>query len=173
MGIRGSKMTEEKTYHSVVDQIKRLLSDNNFWFECFEHQPVKTSEEAAKVRTGYSLEQGAKAIIVKVENNDKEKKFVMLVFPANLKFDNKKVKQLLNIKDIRFATEQEAYSITDGVELGGVPPFGNLFGLEVIVDPKLLVREKVIFNAGDRKVSIAMDTKDYQKLVKPRLADIT
>lgn len=160
-------------YHPLAEKIKQILEKNHCWFECFEHEPVRTSEEAARVRTAYSLHQGAKAMIVRVKNSEQDKRFVMLAFPADLRFDNEKVKALLRVKDVRLATEQEVSSITSGVELGGVPPFGNLFGLEIIADPKLFENEKMVFNAGDRRFSIAMRSEDYQGLVKPAVADIT
>ena len=159
-------------YHNVVNKIKDLLVKNDYWFEEFEHEPVRTSEEAAKVRTGYSLHQGAKAIIIRAKKSKTNKFFVMLVFPGDLKFDSSKVKEILNVKDIRFATEDEIKEITDGVQLGGVPPFGNLFNLEVLVDKKLFNNEKIVFNAGDRRVSIAIKTEDYKKLVNPKIVDI-
>lgn len=160
-------------YHPVVNKIKELLQKNNCWFETFEHQPVKTSEEAAKIRTGYSLKQGAKAMIIRVKNNEIDKKFVMLVLPGDLKFDNNKVKQTLQVKDTRFATPEEINQITDGVQIGGVPPFGNLFNIEVIADPKLLENEKIVFNAGDRRYSIVMKSEDYMKIVNPKVESIT
>lgn len=160
-------------YNKTVNEIKKLLTDNNSWFETFEHAPVRTSEEAAKIRKGYSLGQGAKAIIIRVKISGEGKKFVMLVIPGDLRFNNDKVKQLFNAKDIRFATEEEVADLTGGILPGGVPPFGNLFNLEVIVDPKLMENEKIVFNAGDRCFSIAMKREDYKKLVKPKIADIT
>jgi len=159
-------------YHPVVEKIKNILVAGDCWFEMFEHEPVRTSEEAAKIRTGYNLHQGAKAIIIRVKNSESDKRFVMLVFPADLKFDDSKVKTATNTKNIRFASEQEVSSITGGVEVGGVPPFGNLFDLEVITDNKLFENEKIIFNAGDRGFSIAMKSADFKKLVKPKLAEI-
>ncbi|NIA02454.1 MAG: hypothetical protein GWP15_03650 [Nitrospirae bacterium] len=51
-------------YHPLVNQIVEALKNNECWYETFEHEPVRTSEEAAKIRTGYTLEQGAKALII-------------------------------------------------------------------------------------------------------------
>ena len=124
------------TYHRTVEQIKDFLIKAGVWFETFEHAGVRTSEEAAKVRKGYSLKQGAKAIIIRVKNP--EKKFLaMLVVPGDTRFNSDRVKRFFNSKDIRFATEDEVKTITGGVEFGGVPPFWNLFGLRVVVDPAL------------------------------------
>lgn len=159
-------------YHKLTKQITELLQSNNMWFETFEHEPVRTSEEAAKIRTGYSLHQGAKAIIIRVKISDSNKKFAMLVFPGDLRFNNDKVKKLFGAKDIRFATEEEVDRITDGVLPGGVPPFGNLFNLEVVVDPQLFQNEKMVFNAGDRSFSVGMKSEDYKTLVKPNIVSI-
>lgn len=158
-------------YHPLVQKIKSLLEENGFWFECFEHEPVRTSEEASKIRTGYSLEQGTKTLIVKCYKNDGDF-FTMLIVRGSDKFDEKKVKDLLGIKEFRFATEQEVGEITGGVLPGGVPPFGNLFGLKVFVDKAVLKNEKVVFNAGDKRFSIGMHSKDWLKLVRPVLAEI-
>lgn len=167
-------MTE---FHPMVERIKALLKENGFWFETFEHQPVRTSKEAAKIRTGYSLEQGTKALIVKVYGRqpsfakvpEGQNSFVMLIVRGSDKFDEKKVKNLLGIKEFRFATEEEVVELTGGVLPGGVPPFGNLFGLKVFVDTKVLTNEKIVFNAGDKRFSIGMYSKDWLKLVGPEV----
>jgi Ala-tRNA(Pro) deacylase len=158
--------------HPIHQQITDLLRRHNCWFEEFQHEQVRTSEEAAKTRPGYTLQQGAKAIIVRVKVPNESKKFVMLVMPADQKFDSGKVKQALHAKDIRFATEDEVEEITNGVKPGGVPPFGNLFGLEVVSDKSLYDNEKIVFNAG-RTSSIAMRSVDYKTLVKPNIEEIT
>ena len=155
------------THHEVVFGILELLKENNCWYETFEHEPVRTSEEAAKTRPGYTLHQGAKAIIVKAKGAQTQ--FVMLVFPADLRFDNSRVKALLNAKDIRFASEHEVLELTGGVQPGAVPPFGNLFQLDVVADPELFANEKIVFNAGDRRFSVAMRSEDYKRIVDPQI----
>ena len=164
-------MTEAADYHIVVQKIKDLLTENGVVFETFEHEPVRTSEEAAKIRTGYTIHQGAKAIIVKAKSEG-EKRFMMFVIPADLRFDSAKLKAL-GITNIRFATEEEVSEITGGVLPGGVPPFGNLFELPFIVDKGVLENERIVFNAGDRRFSIAMRADDYARVLGPRVEDIT
>jgi prolyl-tRNA editing enzyme YbaK/EbsC (Cys-tRNA(Pro) deacylase) len=159
-------------YHPVVQKILTLLKNDGCWFETFEHEPVRTSEEAAKVRPEYSLHQGAKALIVRIKTNQNKRNFVMLVFPADFKFSRGKIEALLEAKDIRLATENEVSLITSDIQLGGVPPFGNLFGLEVFVDNSIFENVKIIFNAGDRRFSIAMKSEDYKRLVKPKICEI-
>lgn len=161
----------EDMEHPIHQQITDLLRRHACWFEEFTHEQVRTSEEAAKLRPDYTLRQGAKAIIIRAKVPNVGKKFVMLVMPGDQKFNGDKVKQILGSRDIRFATEEEVEEATKGVKPGGVPPFGNLFGLEVISDTSLYQNEKIIFNAG-RTTSIGMLSADYKKLVKPKVVGI-
>ena len=158
------------TYHEVVSRVLDLLKENHCWYETFEHEPVRTSEEAAKTRPGYSLHQGAKAMIVKAKAA--QTRFVMLVLPADLRFDNSKVKLLLNARDLRFASEPEVLELTGGVQPGAMPPFGNLFKLDVFADPELFRNQKIVFNAGDRSFSVAMMAEDYRRIVEPQIGSI-
>ena len=130
-------------YHKTVDRILALIKQNCVWHETFEHEAVRTSQEAANVRPGYTLEQGAKALIVRTKTMEGSK-FFMLVLPAHQRLDTKKAKHFLSTKDLRFATEEEVEQTTDGVQIGGVPPFGNLFNLRVIADPTLFLNEKIV-----------------------------
>lgn len=159
-------------YHPLTKQITDLLTQNNYWFETFEHEPVLTSEEAAKTRPEYTLHQGAKAILAKIEKKNKEESYVMFVVPGDLRLDSKKIKQVIDIKSFRFATEEELTKLTDGIQRGALPPLAHFFGLPLYVDKRLLDNEKIVFNAGDRRFSVAMKTEDYQELVHPQVVNI-
>lgn len=160
-------------YHKTVNVIKELLNTNNCWYQYFTHNEVKTSQEASKIRPGYTLNQGAKALILKYKINGTYN-FVMFVLQGSDKLNSKVAKKLLNTSNLTFATEQEVFNLTDGVKIGGVPPFGNLFNIPVYTDSKLLTKnKKIIFNAGDRCVSIAMLSSDYIKLVNPIIANFS
>lgn len=163
-------------YHPTVQRIKDFLNQHSVDYKCFEHEPVRTSEEAAAIRPEYSIAQGAKALIVRIKKKDvskeEQKQFVQIVVPGDAKFDPRKSRHALHSKDIRFATPEEVSELTDGIVPGGVPPFGNLFGLEVYVEKTLLDNDEIIFNAGDRSYSMAISSKDYLASVKPNVVSI-
>lgn len=159
--------------HKTVSLIESLLKARGIAYKKFEHEPVRTSEEAAATRLDYTISQGAKALIVRVKKGgsaSRQKSFVMLVMQGDKKFDSKKVKELLGAQDVRFATPEEVFELTDGVVPGGVPPFGTLWNLPVFCDENLLVNKEIIFNAGDRSISIALASDDYIKVVAPTVA---
>ncbi len=166
-------MSMEEVFHPVSSQIEDVLRKEQCWYERFVHQPVRTSEEAAQVRTGYTQAHGAKSLIVKGKCPGEPKRFIMVVVPGDRQFNRKKLRQMTGYDDVRFATEEEVGTITGGVIPGGVPPWGNLFGLPVFADEAVFANEKLIFNAGDRRVSIAMLREDYQRIVAPVVVNIT
>ena len=153
--------------HTVTRKIIDLLDAQGCWYETLHHQAVRTSEEAAAARPGYGLNQGAKAIILRVKRSKCDKYFIMLVFPADRKFDSKRVKSYFNARDIRFASEAEVNALTNGVQPGGVPPLGSLFDLPVFAAPELFALDRIVFNAGDRRFSLAMRAADYRRLERP------
>ena len=131
-------------------------------FRVLQHPPVRTSVEAAAIR-GTPLEAGAKALVVQAEDRP-----VHLVLPADRRIDNAQLRALLDVRRLRFATPDELLALT-GCEPGAVPPFGNLFGLEVLVDEELTRCEEIAFNAGSRAVSLTMRCADFVRLARARV----
>ena len=141
----------------VTERLERWLREAGVAFEILEHAPVRTSEEAARVR-GTPLEAGAKALVVRAGE-----RFVHCVLPAHLKADNARLRELVGTRTLRFATPEELLALT-GCVPGAVPPFGNLFGLPVLVDAALCENERVAFNAGSNAVSITMRSDDLVRV---------
>ena len=159
-------MYSTKPHNKTYDLINSFLEQAS-WFEVFVHEPVRTSEEASKLRTGYTIENGAKALILKTPSGN-----LMLVVPGDKRFDNSKLKTYLGVKTVSFATEEQVAEITNGVRLGGVPPFGSVFGLKTYVDKAVLSNEKIIFNCADKTVSVGLYLQDYLKIEKPTVVDV-
>lgn len=152
---------------AIFEKIKKLLDDNKIQYHLLTHEPVYTSEQAAKMRgkgIEEGLKRGAKAMIFKVDE-----RYVQCILPAHKIVDIKKVKELLKAKKIKMASPEEVLSVTD-CEIGSVPPFGNLFNLQVYCDPEL--SEEIDFNAGLHDTSITMKRADWEKVVKPIIASI-
>jgi Ala-tRNA(Pro) deacylase len=150
----------------TVDKIKQLLDEHKVHYEYKEHEEVLTSEDAAKAR-GEDIKIGAKAMVLKADG-----KFVMCILSAALKIDSKKVKEILAVKDLRFATPEEVFEKTTALP-GGVPPFPNLFGFESIMDKSILENEEMAFNAGERTKSLKIKTSDYVRVMKPRIENFS
>jgi Ala-tRNA(Pro) deacylase len=48
-----------------------------------------------------------------------------------------------------------------------MPPFGNLYGMDVFVDETLAEDEEIAFNAGSHRELVRMKSADFFALVKP------
>jgi Ala-tRNA(Pro) deacylase len=69
------------------------------------------------------------------------------------------------------ATEEEFKETFPDCEVGAMPPFGNLYGLEVFVDRSLIEDESIVFEAGNHHEAVKLKFGDFQKLVQPTVAD--
>ncbi len=53
-----------------------------------------------------------------------------------------------------------------------MPPFGNLFGLPVYVEPHLAADAEIAFNAGTHTEVVRMAYKDFERLVRPTVVEM-
>jgi len=148
----------------VTRKALELLAAQNIPFEKLVHEPVTTSEAAAGAR-GSRLDQGAKALIVKA--NDQ---YYHLIISAAKRVDNNKLRKILGTSRVRFATPEELKTLTACLP-GAVPPFGNLFALPVLMDDALAAEETVFFNCGSHTVSLRMARADLVKATGARVVD--
>lgn len=156
-------LTGKKNINNMVDLHEKLinfLKEKQVNFRELTHIATTTSEESAKVR-GTNIDQGAKALVMFADNNP-----ILAVLSASNKLNNNEFKKQFGFKDLRMATPEEVKKIT-GTEIGGVPPFGNLFNTPVYVDANLLQNEEIAFNAGSKTNSVIMKASDFVKLVNP------
>jgi len=50
-----------------------------------------------------------------------------------------------------------------------MPPFGNLYGLDVYVADSLAEDEEIAFNAGSFTELVRMGYRDFEQLVRPKV----
>ena len=147
---------------SVFQQIEGMLAQHGLAYQVLRHEPVYTSDEAARIR-GTPLASGAKALICKGDAG-----FVMFVIPADRKLDSHAVRRAKGWRKLRFATREEVLELT-GLQPGSIPPFGSLFGLPTLCDQRLGDNDVINFNAGDHSISVSMRYADYLLAEKPEL----
>ncbi len=50
-----------------------------------------------------------------------------------------------------------------------MPPFGNLYGMDVFVSESLTEDEEIAFNAGSHTELLRMAYRDFDRLVNPKI----
>jgi Ala-tRNA(Pro) deacylase len=96
----------------------------------------------------------------------------MAVITGSSKIDLDMTRASLGAKRVRLAYEDEFVSRFPRCEIGAMPPFGNFFGMRVIIDPELARDKYIYFNAGNHAQTVRLAYKDFLALVQPRIAPL-
>ncbi len=151
----------------VLRRLKEVLDRAKISYEVYNHPRAFTAQEIAATQhiTGRAL---AKVVILNVDGS-----LVMAVLPSNRLVDLELAKAGLAATNVSLATEEQFATMFPECELGAMPPFGNLFGLPVIVDPALERYESIFFNAGNHLQTVRLKYRDFKLLVKPDMITLT
>ena len=146
-----------------VQKLKEYLDSEGVRYMVITHSPAFTAQEiaaAAHVRG----EEMAKTVIVKVDG-----KLAMVVLPAAQKVDVALLRDRAGARKVEIATESDFSSTFPECELGAMPPFGNLYGIDVYVASRLAEDDEIVFNAGSHIELIRLPYADFERLVKPKV----
>ena len=74
---------------------------------------------------------------------------------------------MLNVEHLRLATENELDALFPDCETGAMPPFGPLYGQQVVVDERLTEDRYIVFDGGTHSNAIQMRYVDFARLIRP------
>ena len=144
-----------------VKKLKDYLDDNNIKYVVISHSSAFTALEVA-ASAHLPGKELAKTVMVKIDD-----KMTMVVLPSSYKIDFDLLKNVTNAKQIELATEDEFTSLFPNCAVGTMPPFGNLYNMEVYVAETLTKTEEIAFAAGSHSELVKLAYKDFERLVKP------
>ncbi len=150
----------------LAPAFKKYLDSHKVKYRTIAHAPAFTAPEIAAMAhiPGKEL---AKTVIVKIDG-----KLAMIVEPANLRINLRMLQKVLGAKKVELASEYEFKDLFPNCETGAMPPFGDLFNMEVFVEDVLKEDKKIAFNGGTHSELIEMAYKDFEKLVKPKMVHL-
>ena len=126
---------------------------------------TKTGEESVKA-LDCTPEEIIKSIIV-VTNT---KEFFLVILQGNRKIKTKKVKKLLNVKDVKLASPGQVEKET-GYRVGDVPPIS--VELPVIIDELVIEGEKLYGGGGAPTKLMTITVSDLLDCTHPLIADVS
>ena len=144
-----------------VQKLKDYLDDHDVQYVTISHSPAYTAQRIAEL-TRIPGKELAKTVIVKVDGE-----YAMAVLPASRRVDLRHLKSALGADEVVLASEDEFKRLFPDCELGAMPPFGNLYGMNVFVSQALREDEEIAFNAGSHSELIRLTYADYERLVHP------
>lgn len=150
-----------------VRKLKDLLDKENVKYVSLYHSIAYTAQEIA-ASIHLKGKEMAKTVMVKLDG-----KMAMAVLPASHQVDFERLKGVSGAQDVVLATEKEFKDLFPGCDIGAMPPFGNLYGMDVIVSRALTEDKEIAFNAGSHYELIRLTYKDFERLVNPKIGDFS
>jgi Ala-tRNA(Pro) deacylase len=144
-----------------LQKLREFLDRHGAKYVTVSHSLAYTAQEIA-ASAHVSGREMAKTLMVKLDG-----RLVMVVLPASEKLDFDLLRDATGSRAVELATENEFVGLFVGCELGAMPPFGNLYGVDVYVSSGLAKDEEISFNAGSHTELVRMSYADFERLVKP------
>lgn len=129
----------------------------------YEHE-VKGAAFAAKA-TGFPLAKTIKTLVV----NLSDKQHALVLMPGDNHLDLKRLAKLCAVKRAVMADTATAERLT-GYLVGGISPFDTKHKLSILMEESLLELDKVLINAGQRGIMLALSPKDIVKTLNCKIA---
>jgi len=148
---------------SVAPKLKEYLDSNEVKYNVLTHEIAYTAQDTAAA-AHVSGKELAKSVVVNVDG-----KFVLAILPAHLKVDLERLKETAKARTVRLAHESEFATLFPGCDRGAMPPFGNLYGIDIFVDESLTRDNEIVFNACTHVDAIRMKYEDFARLAHPRV----
>lgn len=146
-----------------VNKLKEFLDSHGVKYVTISHSQAYTAQRIAEL-THIPGKELAKTVIVKLDD-----KFAMAVLPASKRVDLDYLKRGAKAKQVELASEAEFKDLFPDCEVGAMPPFGNLYDMDVYVAEQLTGDEEIAFNAGSHTELVRMSYEDFDNLVKPKV----
>jgi len=147
---------------------KRLidcLNENQVRYEILHHPEAVTAQRIAQAE---HVKGRHHAKVVMIKSGEQH---LMMVLPADHQIDLEKAEKAIG-KGVSLDKEKEFKALFGDCAIGAMPPFGNLYGLPTYVDKNLAEQDYIVFEAGTHTDAIKMSYSDYEKIVKPKVAEL-
>jgi Ala-tRNA(Pro) deacylase len=144
---------------AIAITLKQFLADSGIDYEMLTHPRAVSSSKTAEVShiPGARL---AKAVVLK----DGKDGYLLAVLPASHHIQLDALQGWLG-RPVVLATEEEIEALFDDCDLGAVPPIGNAYGLDVVMDESLGGDDDVYFEGGDHATLIRVAGTSFDKLM--------
>ena len=150
-----------------TSKLKDFLDDNKVKYVTISHSAAYTSHEIA-ASAHIPAKELAKSVVLKVDG-----KLIMAVLPASHRVILLELQNALGAERVELATEDDFKDVFPGCALGAMPPFGNLYGVDVVVAQRLTSNNEIAFNACAHTELVKLAYADFERLVQPKVIRFT
>jgi Ala-tRNA(Pro) deacylase len=148
-------------------RLKEFLDGNHVKYVTVSHSRAFTAQDVAE-SAHVSGKELAKCVMVRIDG-----RMAMVVVPAASRVDFDRLKLAAGAKFVELANEREFKDMFPECEVGAMPPFGGLYGLDTYASDRLAEQREIAFNAGSHTELIKLSYQDFERLAKPKIAKVT
>ena len=147
-----------------VARLKQYLDEEGVRYVVMQHSPAFTAQEVAAYAhiPGREL---AKTVMVKIDG-----RMAMAVVPASHRVDFDALRDVAAANSAELASEAEFKDLFPACDVGAMPPFGNLWEMDVFVAEALTEDIEIAFSAGSHAEVVKLSYADFERLVEPSIA---
>jgi Ala-tRNA(Pro) deacylase len=143
-----------------IDKLKTFLDGNGVKYTVIQHSRAFTAQEIAELVhiPGREL---AKTVMVMIAGH-----LAMAVVPASHRVDFKALSSVAGVP-VELAEEGDFVERFPSCDVGAMPPFGNLYDMDVYVSDTLAEDEYIAFSAGTHAEVMRLSYTDFGRWVNP------
>ncbi|MFQ5877712.1 MAG: aminoacyl-tRNA deacylase [Acidobacteriota bacterium] len=150
----------------ICRRLKTFLDDNRVHYDVVSHTPAYTAQEIA----ASAHIRGKELVKCVMVSGDGRHTLVAMTAEQRVNLD--KFKKALGVREAHLEREEEFMDLFEDCEPGAMPPFGNLYGVAMVVDERVYEDDEIAFNGGDHTSVVRMNFADFERLVKPKKASV-
>lgn len=146
---------------TISARLERHLQDRNVGFDLVPHPITGSSSETAQA-SHVSGNRIAKTVVLR--EGAEGDGYLLAVIPASHHLSLEMLQRWLG-RSVVLASEQETGKLFPDCDLGAIPPVGDAYGLDAVVDQALLGLDEVLFEGGDHQSLVKVAGAQFRELV--------
>lgn len=143
----------------MATTLQSYLAQNGVAYDIIHHPATMTSmNTSTAARVPGDLV--AKSVILEDDEG-----YLMAVIPATMHVKIGKLNHVLD-RHMGLATEEELGELFSDCKLGAIPPIGEAYGMDTIVDNHLIQCDDIYFESGNHEELIHLKGSAFRRLIK-------
>jgi Ala-tRNA(Pro) deacylase len=144
-------------------RVQDYLLDRRVAFDVLSHEDTFDAQHLAEA-VHITGKRVAKTVLLRMDHGYH---YAVAILPSTHLIDLEAVGRLMGGSHMELATEVEIAQRCPDCEMGVLPPFGSMYGLETLMDESLRDAEQLVFEANTHHEAIRMSGRDFLHLESP------
>ena len=145
---------------SISTRVSDYLDSQDIRYEVVNHGHSNSSMSTA-MAAHVSPETIAKAVVLE----DDEGRRLMALLPAHYRISLHKLRDQLNVLELKIVNEEQVYKLFNDCAPGAVPAVGQAYNMSTVYDETLDQLVDIFLEGGDHETLIHLTHKQFEKLM--------